>query len=168
MKQWQFHRLASNRHERTKPRLYINEGKFKGQYGTYEYDNSSKITIVLDDGGTVEINYSAVEELDEFGKPKILPVMDMTGREIEIDSYICYSVKTNHSHALEIGRVYEISKIGGIKARTAVRNGEKVKPNNWNRNEVKVDSLRCLKLPVDDKTMIVWMMQEFTELVKSK
>lgn len=168
MKQWQFSRLKSQRYERVKPRLYVNEGKFKGRYGTYEYDSGSKITILLDDDkNSTEIAYSAIEELDEYGQPKILPVMDMTGREIVIGAHICYSVNTRHSHALEIGKVIEISKIGGIKAQAVVRNGDKVAPTSY-KSESGVDSLRCIKLPVDDKTMIVWMMQEFTELVKSK
>jgi hypothetical protein len=165
MKQWQFKRIVKNK---DRPRLYVATGKDKGNFGKFQYESGGKIYLSLDSGTEINLHYSALEELDEFGDPKVLPVMDMTGREIVVDSYVCYSVKTSNTHALEIGKVLELTRLGGLKARSTVRNGERVPPDQWRHNVVNVDPVRCIKLPVDDTTMLMWLMQDFAELVKSK
>jgi hypothetical protein len=172
MKQWQYQRISGHRTRlEANPRLFISGGKYKGKFGTYENSYDSKISIKLDDSEEeVMIGYVQVEELDEYGQPKVLPVMDMTGREITIDSYICYSVPAGrNSHAMEIGKVFELTKVGAIKVRTVVRNGEKTEPDRWRRGEVTVNNpFRSIKLPVDPTTMLMWIMQDFDELAKQK
>ena len=168
MKSWQYQRLKSRRHNET-VRLYVAVGKHKGKIGVYRYDApSGKISIQFDDANdTIDIHYTNLEELDEFGQPKVLPVVDMTGREIDVGSLVCFSVSTRHSHALEIGKVLEVTRVGGLKVVTHVRNGDKVPPDRWRNNESVInDPFRSIKLPCDDQTVIMWLMQDFTEMGK--
>src|SRR6478752_618406 len=115
MRNWQYAKLGKGE------RVYVSEGKFKGRYGTAGYKNQSKISIALDSlDGTdpVEVNvaYKSVETLDDFGNPQYLPVTDMSGRALEIGNYICYSIAAGrNSHAMEIGRIKEISAVGALK-----------------------------------------------------
>ena len=172
MKSWQFNRLVREyKRDNINPlRLYVGEGKHKGKYGTYDYSHSSEIYILLD-GATenIKLHYTKLEELDEFGDPRVLPVVDMTGREITLDSYVCYSVNDGQSHALEIGKVYELTRVGQLKVRTVVKNGDKVEPTYYRRNETVVNNpLRSIKLPVDTPELLMWMLQDFEELAQQK
>ena len=167
MKSWQKDRLDLHKGP---IRLYINDGKNKGKYCVVRnYAGSGKISVSLEDTDQLsEIHYTALEELDEFGSPKILPVVDMTGREIMLDTFVCYSISAgNNSHALEIGKVYEFTRTGAVKVRTVARDGQKVSPNSWNKNETTINNpLRSIRLPVDEKTMLMLIMQDFEELAK--
>lgn len=171
MKSWQFSRMQrSFDYSGPTIRLYVGEGKHKGKFGEYKGCNSSDIYFLPDgEDENIKLHYTKFEELDEFGHPKVLPVMDMTGREITIDSYVCYSVNSGQSHALEIGKVYELTRVGALKVRTVVHNGDKVVPGFYRRNETVVNNpLRSIKLPVDTPELLMWMLQDFEELVKQK
>ncbi len=172
MKSWQYQRLRESiKRDSDRPRLFIQEGKHKGKYCTFRYDaGSGKSSVQIDgDADTINIHYTNLEELDEFGKPNILPVVDMTGRAIDVGSFLCFSVSTEHSHALEIGKVIEFTRVGAVKVKTIVRNGQKVGEDRWRHNESTLnDPLRTVKLPCDDQTMIMWMMQDFTEMGKQR
>ena len=176
MKSWQHRRLATNYRNGILPRLYVMKGRHKGQYCRLRYITGSKLSVTLETvkpliaaDAEVEINYVDIEELDAAGNPEILPVIDMTGREISVDSYVAYSVPSGHSsHALEIGKVIEITRVGALRVRAIVHNGEKLKPDRWRNNESIVnDPFRTVKLPVDVSTVTMWIMQDFEEMAKS-
>lgn len=172
MKSWQFNRMISNykRGGYETMRLYVGEGKHKGKFGKYEYSHSSEVYLTLDgDADTTKFHYTKLEELDEFGEPRVLPVVDMTGREITVDSFVCYSVNSGQSHALEIGKVYELTRVGQLKVRTVVHNGDKVQERAYRRSETVVNNpLRSIKLPVEAPELLMWMLQDFEELAQQK
>ena len=167
MKSWQYRKFVHD--GRGGERLYINEGKLKGRFCVFRYAGGPKFSVEIEDTkDVVEIHYTNLEQLDEFGEVKIFPVMDMTGREITEDCYICYSVSAGRSsHALEIGKVKEMTKHGGLKVLRVVHNGDKVSATHWRGNVVNVtDPFRCIRLPVDVTTMTMWIMQEFDEMAR--
>ena len=173
MKSWQYRKFVHS--GLGGARLFIQEGKLKDQYCKFRYAGGPKFSVELESvapgassGEVVEVHYTNLEELDEYGAVKIFPVMDMTGREITEDAYICYSVSAGRSsHALEIGKVVEMTKSGGLKVRRVVHNGDKVDMNHWRGNVVNVtDPFRSIRLPVDVTTMTMWIMQEFDAMAK--
>jgi hypothetical protein len=174
MKSWQHGRLTAEGIG-GKTRLFITAGKNKNTPCTYlRSERSGKVAVALrsvspGDPVEFETHYTNLEEVDEYGNPKPLPVVDMTGREITPNSYICYSAPASkrnpHNHALEIGKVLELTKVGAIRIRRIVKNGEKLAMDKYSKNETVVNNpFRAIKLPVDDKTIIMWIMQDFEEL----
>jgi hypothetical protein len=170
MKTFQFDRIYSeycrfNRDDIHKT-LYITEGKYKGKKANLRYF-ISKNMIVLVEGEQEEISlhYTKLEEFDEYGEVKIFPVIDMTGREINLDSYVCYSLVSNQTHALEIGRVFEITRIGAVKVNVVVHNGKKIKSNSYRNNTTIINNpFRSIKLPVDTPELLMWMLNDFEDL----
>jgi hypothetical protein len=172
VKAWQHSRLPKIAVD-GRTRLFIISGKHKNKYcvfgGNTFYQSKIRVTVEDDENTELELHYTALEELGEDGLPVVLPVMDMTGRDITEGSYICYSVSSGRSsHALEIGKVVELTRTGSLKVRPIVHNGDKAMPS-WRGLPVTVnDPFRTIKLPVDDKTMIMWIMQDFEEMAKTK
>lgn len=160
MKFWQFRELC---HKDKGTRLIVAEGRHQGKTVEFCYTSNSKIVGKFEDGTDIEIAYANVEHIDSEGQPNIVPVNDMTGREILTDSIICYSVATANSHALEIGKVTMISKIGQLKVDVLVHNGEK--PRQYARSSKMInDPLRTIKLPADATTVMMWIMGDFEDM----
>lgn len=183
MKSWQYQRLLQQKNSGF-PKLYVSEGKLKGRSAVPQGVGGGSKFIMKFEDVIADIHYTALEEVDEFGRPKILPVVDMTGRAIEVGSTICFSGKASssmttatatqnsystsrNSHSLQIGRVIEITRIGSPVVETIVRNGEKVKADTWRKNRTTInDPMRTLKLPVDDESIIMWMLQDYEDMGK--
>jgi hypothetical protein len=182
MKSWQNAHILEmiRRNKMVNPRLYIASGKYSGQFCLFTgHTSGGKMSVLPDsiaermaNGQPSYAHYTMLEELDEWGKPMIVPVQDMTGREINIGSFVCYSIgEGKGSHALEIGKVTEFTKVGALKVDRIVKNGQNINdlsPYGRNTTRIVNDPMRSIKLPVDDKTVIMWMMQDFQELAKSK
>ena len=171
MKSFQYYHIFSARgHNSKHERLYVNTGKYKGKFCTFSRGGSSTKMIVQLEGtdDEVELHYTSLEQLDEYGQVKVMPVVDMTGRKISVGTYVCYSAAAGHaSHALAIGKVLEFTKVGAIRVQTLVLNGDKVKPTYYSTYENIInDPFRSLALPCDDKTVLMWMMQDFDEMGK--
>src|ERR1700748_1587292 len=152
MKSYQYETLEK-RAEKDKTKLYLAAGKNKGKFATYVGMglHGGEINLRLEDKTEITVHYRQVEELSVSGEPEVKPVIDMTGREINIGSYICYSRLEYKRHAMEIGRVTDITEIGYLKVRPLVHNGEKIVKKSWRRCSTNIitvnDAFGSIKLP---------------------
>lgn len=119
-------------------------------------------------GEDITIHYAEVEYTDANGEPALQPVKDMTGRPMEAGKWVVYSVGAGGtSHALEIGRISEITRVGALKVERTIQNGEKVGgANTWRDRSMRIvnDPDRSLMLPVEVSTLTMWVMTEFENL----
>lgn len=149
------------------PNFIVTRGKHKGKLVSFDscYSTTMNVKEIDGDGELIGIHYADLEVADENGVPVVSAVVDMTGREIEIGQFIVYSVSAgNSSHALEIGRVGEITKTGGVKVSRMVRNGKSIETQWLNREKTINDPDRSLLLPVEVPTLTAWVLQDFSGL----
>jgi hypothetical protein len=154
-------------------RLYVNSGRQKGQTGTLVLVDRTSGMIQFETGNPVKIGFPRLEILDASGAPMVVHMKDMLGADVIPGSMVCYSQNSGQSsHALEIGRVLTVGKGGSLVIRPMVRNSTKApERTTWDyrlRKEVeitrKVDSTRCLRIPVDDARLMMAMMTDFDNL----
>ena len=167
MKHWQFKALCrgNNRGEK----MIVTGGRHEGKIIAFSYTSNSKIIGDFEDGEEASVAYGHVEFIDSEGQPRYELVTDMTGREIFVDTILCYSVTENRVHALEIGRVASITDTGYVNMKVLVHNGVRVPPEGerasdgcWLQRERKIhDADKTLKLPADVATVTMWIMQDF-------
>ena len=146
-------------------------GRHEGKTLEFHYTSNSRIIGVFEDGTEAEIPYGKVEYIDSEGQPRFELVTDMTGREIFVDTILCYSVTEGRSHALEIGKVTSITDTGYVKTKVLVHNGDKVledgkgaKHGGWHTRERSIqDPDKTLKLPADTSMVMMWIMNEFED-----
>lgn len=172
MRQWQFQQLI---HE---PRtVVVTKGKHKGLVAPAirRSHYGSEVIIPTDpqdkeqgwNGTDLRIPYKNVEWVKHDGvTPDPRGMVDMTGRDIEIGTWVVYSISAGRaSHGLEIGKVTSISDTGVLTCERSLRNGEKATPGWRNNNTRRVnDADRCLTLPVDETTMVTWVLKDFSDL----
>lgn len=149
-------------------RIRYKKGKLVGR-GTAGYMHfvDSKITVC--DGDTNdrhELHYKYVELIDEHGNDIVAPIIDMTGREINVGSILVYSIKeggASGTHGLEIGKVINITAAGGLKIERMIKNGVPTKKTSlWSKENCFVhDTKRALLLPCDDTTLVEWTLREY-------
>ncbi len=161
MRQWQFHELNSGPR-----RLIVTRGKHKGYVGE-AVSNGYGSTVRFESLGNDDIPYKNVEWTKHDDTPDLRGMMDMTGRDIEVGTWIAYSVPNgSSSHGLEIGKVKAITDAGTLTVIRSLKNGTKVgTTSRWDHVERRVgDADRCLALPVDEVTMTTWVLKGFTDL----
>ncbi len=160
MRQWQFYQLLN-----APRRLIVTRGKHKGLIaeGCRRSSYGSEVWFEIHD---VEIPYKNVEWVRHDNEPDLRGMMDMTGRDIDVGTWVVYSIPAgSNSHALEMGKVVSISDTGTLLVDRALRNGDKAEPGYRNKNTRRVnDANRCLTLPVDEATMVTWVLKGFTDL----
>lgn len=161
MKRLQYNELRSP-HTGT-IRLIRTVGKNKGCI--YQFQSVStygaNINAILD-GALETVHYSKFEIIDENDEVVIAPTTDMTNRPISVGEYIVYSVPAgNSSHALEMGKVTNFSKIGSPIVKRIMHNGRKI---TYDEFKTINDPDRCIKLPIVESTMIMWLMKDFKDL----
>ncbi|RYD50461.1 MAG: hypothetical protein EOP83_23915 [Verrucomicrobiaceae bacterium] len=153
--------------------LFVNKGRNKGKIGEMKTFTDTAADIFFEDGSREKIGFARLDPLDHEGNPVTLHMKDMLGADITKGALVCYSMsKGQSSHALEIGRVIDVAKGGSLMVRPMVRNSEKAQANlryDYNRRrEVeaprKVDSTRCLLIPVDTNRLMMCMMTDFDNL----
>lgn len=147
--------------------LWVNSGKHEAKKGLLTKVNASRVTLAFDGGKEISFPYSQIEMVGKDGEPIIMPITDMTGRQIEEGSWLCYSQATSYSHALEVGKVEKVTGAGGLMVRPYLRNGEKVtKKNYWGKDNLRKigDPDKALLLPTDLTTMTMWILKDFTDL----
>jgi hypothetical protein len=168
MRQWQFQEVP-HESELPYPEVTSTSGKHKGKIGHLMGRSYSSSVVFVAWGFGVEAKsfpYRDIEYVDINGTAMIEPVTDMSERELKIGDWVTYSVPAgNSSHALEVGEITQISKIGGLTVKRAVRNGSKV-VNHYRGDALRriTDADRCLKLPVDTKTLTKWVLLDFEEM----
>ncbi len=153
-------------------RIVVTHGANKGLTAVLDEKHSyswSQSTIPLPVQPRVRVKYVHAELADEQGNPIIVPVTDMTGREITEGQWLTYSVGGNKSpHGLELGRVEGLTAAGGVRVTRVLRDGEKVINRAYyrDRRETKVvnDPDRSLLLPCDGTTMVEWVLKDFENL----
>lgn len=144
--------------------LHVTSGKFKGKNLPLERISGRYIVLRVDEESTVTVPYANCERVGSDGLPIYAPVIDMTGRVIEIGNFITYSVSAGqNSHAMEIGRVVSFTNTGMIKVDVMVHNGDVVTVSSWRRSKERTvnDHRRSMLLPVDPTTMMMWIMTDF-------
>lgn len=133
----------------------------------------SDVTIPVHDNSDawdrdeLSIPYKNVEWVMRDGvTPDIRGMQDMTGRDIEIGTWVVYSVASGRSsHGLEMGKVKSISDTGVLTVDRALRNGEKATAGWRNNNTRKVnDADRCITLPIEETDMVTWVLKDFSDL----
>lgn len=149
--------------------VVITGGKHAGRVGLLVSAANPKLGVQFpDEEAVIGIHYSDMEECDPDGKPIYYPMLDMTGREITDGCWLVYSIASGrNSHALEMGRVCEITKTGAIKVSRELQNGTKVvKHSNpdWNLPKTVNDPDRALMLPVEVSTLTMWVLKDFEGL----
>lgn len=164
MKQWQYQKVSVG------DELIATQGKFSGQRGRAVGKRGGQVGMNFGTDPIVYVTYSKLEFIDAHGHPLVKPVTDMSGRELAVDNYIAYSslVERNgfkNTHALEVGRIVEITDIGWLKVRAITKNGRKLEDDYWRRNLKSVtDPFRTLKLPADTPEVVMWIMKDFEGL----
>jgi hypothetical protein len=172
MKSFQFQSLHNGE------RLVVTAGKHKGVVGEVInfVRSGSKVTIrpidTLKTGTPDEItsNYVNFELADSQGNPRIAPILDMTGREIAVGTWAVYSFGEGsyNRHALEIGKVKEITKTGGLRVERLLKNGTKINgaDQRWKERDERLvsDPDRALVLPCNEITMTEWVLKDFEDL----
>ena len=167
MKQWQFHSCDYG----TTHRLYVMRGKsLKNTIVEARKSTGSMMQIMTPDDRWLEIHYKDLEFLDNTGQPLIEPVRDMTGRPIDIDTWVVYSVNDKASHALEIGKVQKIGPTGALTTKRILHNGNTIDPNKrWeNQTSLVKDPWRALCLPVTESLMTTWVLKDFENLKRGE
>jgi hypothetical protein len=154
-------------------KFHINKGRNKGKIGTAKSITDTSADIHFDDGAREKVGFVRLDPLDHDGAPVTLHMKDMLGADIIIGAMVCYSMsKGQSSHALEIGRVLSVAKGGSLMVRPMVRNSAKAavvtRYDYYKRKNVehprKVDSTRCLLIPVDTTRLMMCMMTDFDNL----
>jgi hypothetical protein len=154
-------------------RLYVNSGRQRGQIGTVLLVDKTSATVQFDTGKPVKIGFPRLDMLDANGQPITVHMKDMLGADVIPGSLVCYSQNNGQSsHALEIGRVLNVGNGGSLVIRPMVRNSSKAASlMRWDYNQRKqvehsrkVDSTRCLRIPVDDSRLMMAMMTDFENL----
>lgn len=147
------------------PRLYVVDGKRRGQVGEIVGIQTGRVRLAFANGEFQIYPYSKVEEVGENGEPDIQLMRDMMGEEITNGSYVAYSQSTRYSHALEIGKVKRVTAIGTLVVVPLVRNSQRSKGEvNWyTKREVtrNVDATRCVKLPTDPSRFMMAILTDF-------
>lgn len=163
MKTFQFEAMAAA----TPIPVRITIGKHKGKSGmARRYQWKRELEVVFDDASTAEVHYKSAEFVDENGEPVIVPVTDMSGREIDIGAWLVYSAPSsyNKTHALEVGQVMAISPIGQVTVHRRVQNGGEVKRHHNAKGVAKRvvnDPDRSLLMPVDTTLLTTWVLKGF-------
>lgn len=151
---WCFKRIQVN------DKVYVAKGRYKGFYGYVTKLGVALIHIALTDGRNVEVVYSKVEELDSDGAPKPSPIYDMTGRELKLGDLVACS---RGKSKMEICKLVGDDQALGVTVETIVRNGEKPSPDKYTLNQRVLHNPleEAIKLPIDDTTVIMWMLKDF-------
>lgn len=148
-------------------RLYVMEGRSKGQTGALVGVNGSSVALRFESGHVAWIIYSRVEFVGEDDQPIIQSVRDMTGRVIEEGTWLCYSqTDAGTTHSMEIGKVLRTTPAGSIVVRPYLRNGYKLAPPSRGKifQRIVTNASRSVVLPVDEATMTMWALKEFENL----
>lgn len=157
---WCFEKVQPN------DKVHISHGRYKGKFGYVVGKDITHLKINLcANGKEVSVIYPNVDELGVDGQPKASPIYDMTGREMVVgDLLVCCRDKK-----MEVCKIVGTERIDGITVQTIVRNGVKLPPDKWFLNQRIIgDPLtEAIKLPVDETTVIMWMLKDF-DLTKTK
>lgn len=154
-------------------KFHVNKGKNRGKIGAAKLITATSADVYFEDGSREKIGFVRLDVIDHEGKPITLHMKDMLGADIIPGSIVCYSMsKGQSSHALEMGRVLAVARGGSLMVRPMVRNSEKSLVNtryDYNRRTTveaprKVDSARCLLIPVDTNRLMMCMMTDFENL----
>jgi hypothetical protein len=154
-------------------KFYVNKGRNRGKVGAAKSITATSADMHFEDGTREKVGFIRLDALDHEGKPVTLHMKDMLGADIVTGAIVCYSMsKGQSSHALEMGRVLSVAKGGSLMVRPMVRNSAKSAMNTRydyvRRTTVeaprKVDSTRCLLIPVDTNRLMMCMMTDFDNL----
>lgn len=150
--------------------LHVTKGRQKGKnLPLIEITHERKLVLALGEGTTVALHYKDCQRVDADGQPILDVVTDMTGRPVEIGTHIVYSVpEGRNSHALEIGKVTEITATGGLKVDVIIHNGTKVAPTTGSYRKTVGKSVgdpkRTMVIPIDPTTVMMWILSDFERM----
>jgi hypothetical protein len=151
------------------PTLLVTSGpkKIKGRKAIIKRIGYAMEIYVDVDGKDMMLGCPKLDILDNNGNLVLVPVTDMTGREICEGTWIAYSSIQGRTHSLEMGKVSRVNGVGTIRVKPHMRDGRKVNrdgflPSRYDKLITNPD--RCIKLPVNDSTMVMWIMKDFEEI----
>lgn len=149
--------------------LHVTKGRQKGKnLPLIEITHDRKLVLALGDGKTVALHYKDCQRTDAHGQPIADVVTDMTGRVVAIGTHLVYSVSDGaNSHALEIGKVIEITPTGALKVDVILHNGKRVDTRTgWRKTVGKLvsDPKRTMVIPIDPTTVMMWVLSDFERM----
>lgn len=162
MRNFQYRALSRST---TSPKVIVTKGKHKGLVALVKNCwNTSSITLEVEP--EIYVPYENCEFVDETGNPIIVPVTDMTGREIVDGTWVIYSVGGGKNpHGLEIGKVETVSPKGGLRVQRFLRDGKKVDGSFRFTEFYNIpDANRTVALPVNEVDMMEWVLKDFEGL----
>jgi hypothetical protein len=146
-------------------RVTPTEGARAGDVGVVQGVSGSEVLLKFPgDPDIISLSYTKVDLLGADGMPEIVPITDMTGRQINIDAVICYSVNEGSGHALEIGRVVKVHDSGLVSVTPLVHNGQKLTSAQKRNRTYRVRQDRSILLPCDEHQVLIWLLSDFSVL----
>lgn len=133
--------------------------------GQVVFAHHNKITVRYNDDAsvkTIEKHYSLFTELDANGNAIPDIVKDITGRVIQLQSWIAYSIHAgSNSHGLSIGQVIEITRTGVLKVATPVSSERESRYTNIKSVN---DPERTLLIPFDAGDFALYRLTDFEKI----
>jgi hypothetical protein len=172
MKNWQYEDLLAAYQAGKTNRLYVAQGSHKGAVGDIVEIDEKKRKITVDIGKDVPVSliYTHFDEVDETGQPVIKPHRDTTGRLIKAGHYVTFIGKKTYNSkekVLMIGKISRFTDAGLVEVVAVAKHGAVLQddPHSYfTKHRYTVDPMKVMRIPVEEKDLILWKMQDFETL----